>query len=146
LVVAWGKLVSLLAPTVRFESRVDPRHTTRDEVALAAREADPLIHRSITCGWFFQMKAALKAVWDEVGALRMPVLIAQGGADRIVDPEVARPFLDLVPSRTKKLLWVPDHYHELHNEPDWLDTMLAVAEWIESQLQPSEASSPMLSQ
>ena len=138
LVVAWGKLVSLLLPSVRFESRVDPKDTTRDEVSLTAREADPLIHRSVTCGWFFQMKAALKAVWDEVDSLQMPVLIAQGGADRIVDPEVARPFLDLVPSTTKHLMWVPDHYHELHNEPDWLDTMTAVAEWIEEQLRRAE--------
>ena len=145
LVVAWGKLVSFLMPQVRFESRIDPKDTTRDEVALAARDADPLIHRSVTCGWFFQMKAALKAVWDEVGSLHMPVLIAQGGADRIVDPDVARPFLDLVPSSVKELMWVPDHYHELHNEPNWLDTMMAVAEWIEERLLQAEASGIELS-
>ena len=46
-----------------------------DEVALMTRQADPLIHRSVTCGWFFQMKAALKAVWDDVGKLHMPVLV-----------------------------------------------------------------------
>ena len=91
------------------------------------------------------MKAALKAVWDEVGSLHMPVLIAQGGADRIVDPDVARPFLDLVPSSVKELMWVPDHYHELHNEPNWLDTMMAVAEWIEERLLQAEASGIELS-
>lgn len=134
LLIAWGKLVSLLVPTARFESRVDPNDTTRDEVSLAAREADKLIHRSVTCGWFFQMKYALKAVWDEVDALRMPLLVAQGGADRIVDPQVARPFLERVPSADKELMWFPEHYHELHSEPDWLDVMTSVAEWLEERV------------
>ncbi len=131
LVIAWGKLVSFLAPTVRFESRIDPRDTTRDEVSLAAREADQMIHRFVTCGWFFEMRSALQAVWDEVETLQMPVLVAQGGGDRIVDPEVARPWLDLVPSHDKELKWLPGNYHELHNEPDWQDTMNSVAEWLE---------------
>ncbi len=131
LVVAWGKLVSFLVPSVRFETRVESKDTTRDEVALMARQADPLIHRSVTCGWFFQMKAALNDVWEEVGALNMPVLIAQGGADRIVDPQVARPWLEKVPSTDKELKWFPEHYHELHNEPDWLDVMNQVADWLE---------------
>ena len=131
LVVAWGRLVSLLVPSVRFETRVNANDTTRNEVALLARQADPLIHRSVTCGWFFQMKAALQAVWDDVDALRIPVLVAQGGADRIVDPHVARPWLDQVPCADKELKWFPEHYHELHNEPDWRDVMQTIAEWLE---------------
>ncbi len=134
LVVAWGKLVSLLVPSVRFETRVEARDTTRDELALMARQADPLIHRSVTCGWFFQMKAALKDVWDDVSMLHMPVLVAQGGADRIVDPQVAGPWLDQVPSTDKELKWFPEHYHELHNEPDWLDVMNNVADWLEERV------------
>ncbi|MBC7819406.1 MAG: alpha/beta hydrolase [Planctomycetaceae bacterium] len=134
LVVAWGKLVSFLVPSVRFETRVDSRDTTRDEVALMARQADPLIHRSVTCGWFFQMKAALNSVWDDVGSLNMPVLVAQGGADRIVEPQVARPWLEKVPSADKELKWFPEHFHELHNEPDWLDVMNSVADWLEERV------------
>ena len=133
-VVAWGKLVSFLMPSIRFETRVEASDTTRDEVALMARQADPLIHRSVTCGWFFQMKAALKDVWDDVDKLHMPVLVAQGGADRIVDPQVARPWLEKVPSADKELKWFPEHFHELHNEPDWLDVMNSVADWLEERV------------
>jgi len=134
LLVAWGKLVSWFVPTVRFESRVDPKDTTRDEISLAARDADPLIHTTVTCGWFFQMKSALTAVWNDVGSLRMSVLVAQGGADCIVDPEMVRPWLDRVPSADKELKWFPDHYHELHNEPGWIDTMSLIGEWLEARL------------
>lgn len=134
LVIAWGKLVSYLVPTVRFESRVDPRDTTRDEVSLAAREADQMIHRFVTCGWFFEMRGALKAVWKQVAALTMPVLVAQGGADRIVDPTVVRPWLEAVPSSDKELKWFAEHYHELHNEPDWKDIMTSIAGWLEDRV------------
>lgn len=138
LIVAWGKFVSWFVPSIRFESRVDPLHTTRDEVSLAAREADPLIHRSVTCGWFFQMRSALNAVWDETSSLTIPVLIAQGGADQIVDPEMVRPWLDRVSSADKELKWFPDDYHELHNEPDWLNTMTTIAEWLEARFNGTE--------
>ena len=134
LVIAWGRLVSFLVPTVRFESRIDPHDTTRDEVSLAARETDQMIHRFVTCGWFFEMRAALQAVWKQVGSLTMPVLIAQGGADRIVDPAVCRPWLETVPSQDKELKWFDGHYHELHNEPGWQDTMTSVAEWLEQRI------------
>ncbi|MFM9965435.1 MAG: lysophospholipase [Planctomycetaceae bacterium] len=140
LVFAWGKFLSLFAPTIRFESRVDPIDTTRDPASLAARAADSLIHRTITCGWFFQMRAALNAVWNDAGRLRLPLLIAQGGADRIVDPEVVPPWFQLVPSGDKELRLVPGHYHELHNEPDWLDTMTAVAEWLEERFNRAPAA------
>ena len=76
----------------------------------------------------------MNAVWEEVGSLNMPVLVAQGGADRIVDPQVARPWLEKVPSTDKELKWFPEHYHELHNEPDWLDVMNRVADWLEERV------------
>ena len=140
LVVAWGKLVSFFVPTICFESRVDPQDATRDSTSLTARAADPLIHRRITCGWFFQMRSALNAVWTDVGKLRLPLLVAQGGADRIVDPEVVPPWFDLVPSTDKELKLFPDHYHELHNEPDWRDSMTVVAEWLEERFNPEPAA------
>ena len=140
LIVGWGKLVSLIAPRVRFTSRVNPRDTTRDLARLTERSADPLIHRSITCGWFFQMQAALRDVWAERSALRLPLLVVQGGADRIVDPEVAAPWLEQVPSHDKEFRLLDDHYHELHNEPDWLDILQAVAEWLEDRVGQSPSS------
>jgi lysophospholipase len=143
LIIAWGRLVSCLVPSVRFESRVDPRDTTRNEVSLAAREADQMIHRFVTCGWFFEMRAALQAAWKQVGSLTMPVLVAQGDADRIVDPAVCRPWLETVPSLDKELKWFDGHYHELHNEPEWRDTMTSIAEWLEQRV-PASAMTPEL--
>lgn len=131
LVVAWGRLLSLVIPTIRFESRVDPNDTTRDAASLTARNADSLIHRSITCGWFFQMRTALSAAWDDADKLHLPLLIVQGGADRIVDPEVVPPWFQLVRSTDKELRLIPGHFHELHHEPDWLETLTGVAEWLE---------------
>ncbi len=141
LVIGWGKLVSFLAPMVRFESRVDPKLTTRDPVRLAEREVDASIHRTVTCGWFFEMKAALRDVRDDVAALRVPLLMLQGGADQVVDPECVRPWLDTVPSSDKELMWLPDHFHELHNEPDWHSTMLQVVSWLDERLKPKPARS-----
>src|SRR5206468_423929 len=98
---------------------------------LAERDVDPTIHRTVTCGWFFEMKAALRDVRDDVDALRMPLLILQGGADQVVDSECVRPWLDTVPSSDKEMMWLPDHFHELHNEPDWHSTMLQVVSWLD---------------
>lgn len=51
-----------------------------------------------------------------------------------IDPHVAEPWLEKIPSTDKELKWFPEHYHELHNEPDWLDVMNSVADWLEERV------------
>jgi alpha-beta hydrolase superfamily lysophospholipase len=135
-----GRVLSFVAPRTRFQSRVDPAATTRNLDVLARRLADPLIHRSVTAGWFFAMRKALRNAWREAPALTRPILVLQAGQDQIVDPEAARQWLDSAGSQDKTFLCLPEHYHELFNEPDWAATAALVGDWLDARIAPSGAA------
>lgn len=133
-----GRIMSVVAPRVRFQSRVDPNWTTRNLEVLERRAADPMIRRSITAGWFFQMKATLRKARTEASKITVPVLALQAALDRLVDPLVVEPWLESTSSSRKSFRWLSEHYHELLNEPDWQDTLAYVCEWIDDVI-PAEA-------
>lgn len=137
--VAVGRVLSYVAPQVRFKSRVDPYHTTRNLDALERRLSDPLIDRSVTAGWFFAMRGALRSVWSEAGKLRVPLLVLQAGEDRIVDPAAIEPWLEQVASPVREFRMIPDSLHELLNEPDWETTAASIAEWLTGRFAPPES-------
>lgn len=134
LTLAVGWMLSWIAPTFRFRSRIDPVHTTRNTAAVAAREADPLMHRSVTARWYFAMKSAVAAAWQDAAAFSVPALILQAGDDRIVDPEAPARWLERTRCEQKTLRILAGHYHELHNEPDWHETLSAAADWLEARV------------
>ncbi len=132
--LATGRLMSLVAPRTRFRTRIDPKHTTRNPDVLARRQADPLIRRSVTAGWFFAMRTALHHTWDQAHSVDLPLLIVQAGEDRIVDPVAPVEWMEMVPSRDKSIQVLPEHYHEVLNEPDWFDTLVLILDWLERRL------------
>jgi lysophospholipase len=132
--IALAKLLSKLSPRFRFRSRVDPSETTRNQSVLEKRTADPLIHRSLTVGWFFAMRSALITAWEEADAVNLPLLVLQAGADSIVSPEAAEYWMDLVNSDDKLFQLFPEHLHELLNEPTWPETVTEILDWLDQRI------------
>jgi len=135
-----GKLMSRLLPTTRFRSRVPAEHTTSNPEVLARRAADPLIHRSVTARWFYQMQDALAEVWQHATAIRLPLLVMQAGSDFIVDPLAADLWMKTVGSSDRHIEVLADHYHELFNESDWPVTFSLVMDWLETRIPSMTAS------
>ena len=134
LTLAAGKLMSWIAPRVRYRNRVPPCLLTRCPTRQKQRQEDPYVHRSVTAGWFFVMKRGLRAAWGQADRLQVPVLLCQAGADHVVDPEAAVRFLGRIGSRDKTLRLYADHYHELLNEPDWETILAEIVRWIRERL------------
>lgn len=132
--VALGRVLSVIAPRTRFRSRIDPESITRSTDVLARRADDPLIHRSLTARWFFAMRAALNAAWRDAHRVTVPLLVVQAGADRIVSPHATRGWFEQTASADKTYRCLPDHYHEVLNEPDWPETLADIADWLEGHL------------
>lgn len=135
-----GKLMSVLVPTTRFKSKVPAEHTTRNPEVLRRRAVDPLIHRSVTARWFFQMKSAIDHAWEHSQAVQQPLLMMQAGDDFIVDPRAAARWIETVASPDRLFQRLEGHYHELLNEPDWAETLDFVMEWLETRIPSMTAS------
>ncbi|MBW3543909.1 MAG: lysophospholipase, partial [Planctomycetes bacterium] len=132
--VALGVVLSRVAPRARFRSRVDPADVTRNPHAIAERLNDTLSHRSVTAGWFFAMRAALRAAWREVQAVKVPMYVLQAGCDRLVDPAATERFVAATSSAVKHYECLPEHLHELLSEPDWSQTAARVCDWLDEQV------------
>ena len=132
--LATGRLMSWIAPRVRYRNRVPPQLLTRCPTRRKQRQQDPYVHRSITAGWFFEMRRGLRTAWEQADRLHLPVLLCQAGCDHVVDPDAAAQFLEKTSSRDKTLRLYRDHYHELLNEPDWRSILADIVRWIRQRL------------
>ncbi len=140
--VALGRMLSWVAPRVRFRSRVNIAHTTRNAVLRNARLSDPLAHRSVTAGWYFAMQAALRAAWRDVDKINLPLLVLQAGQDRIVDAHATQAWVQAATTPDRTIRQIIDGYHELLNEPDWPSTAAHIMSWLEERIHRSVAMSP----
>jgi alpha-beta hydrolase superfamily lysophospholipase len=109
-------LLARLVPRLGLRSDIDAGALSRDPAVGAAYRADPLVHRRATAGFVRAIRAGQATAAAEAARLRVPVLILQGTADRIVDAEGAR---DIVARLTcpHEFDSLPGYYHELLNEP-----------------------------
>jgi lysophospholipase len=104
------------APRVTFRSNLDADALSRDPAVGRAYVTDPLVHRAATAGFVRAVEAAQAEVWAAAARLRVPVLILQGDADRVVDPRAAAELAALL-GCAHELVTLSGYYHELLNEP-----------------------------
>ena len=111
-----ARVLGRVAPRVAFRSNLDATALSRDPAVGPAYVADPLVHRRASAGFFCAIEAAQAEAFADASRLRIPLLILQGDADRIVDPTGSR---DVAARLTgeHELVMLPGYYHELLNEP-----------------------------
>lgn len=109
-------LLGRVVPRLPLKSKLDQTALARDPAVGQAYVKDPLVHRSASVGFFRAMKAAQGIARVEAGTLKVPLLILQGDADRIVDPAGAADIAARLTS-PHQLLMLPGYFHELLNEP-----------------------------
>ncbi|MCA9112830.1 MAG: lysophospholipase [Planctomycetaceae bacterium] len=137
---AVGKLCSVVRPTTRFRTEVKMSHITRNDEVLDNRELDPWIQRSVTAGWFFQVQQAVTAAHLEAVNFDVPLLFLQGDADEVVNHEMANDWLEQIASTdcTKRIM--PEHFHEIINEPGWERTTQEILKWFHPRMTPATPS------
>ena len=109
-------LLGRVAPRLKLKSKLDQTALSRDSSVGQAYVKDPLVHRSATVGFFRAIKAAQAIARIEAPKLKVPLLILQGDADRIVDPAGAADIAARLTS-PHQLIMLPGYFHELLNEP-----------------------------
>jgi alpha-beta hydrolase superfamily lysophospholipase len=135
--VRWvAAVLGRVAPRVPLRTSIDASALSRDPAVGQAYIADPLVHRRATAGFLRALIAAQAIVRLEAPRLRVPLLILQGDADRVVDPAGAGEFAARL-TGPHELVVLPGYFHELLNEPPaeraqvkaaldgWIDRWLA---------------------
>ena len=78
-----------------------------------------------------ELIAAMERASAEANRITLPILILQGGADRLVDPSGANALYEKVSSTDKKVIVYDGFFHEVFNEPERDRVLTDVERWLE---------------
>jgi acylglycerol lipase len=106
---------------------------SRDPAVVAAYENDPLNYlgpmpRSMLTTVF----AEVEKVRARLGEITVPMLVMHGGADGLVPPVASEDVAKAVSSSDVTLDIRPGLYHEVFNEPEQVEVIATVVDWIRS--------------
>ena len=135
--VALAKLTSNLVPKLSMPNGLKGEDATRDAELAKTYDSDPLNSKVATARWFTEQLLAQADVAARASEVKLPVLMLQGGADRLADPEVSQQVFARLGSADKTLQVLEGQFHEVFNEPGEVKTknLDAVCDWLESHAQ-----------
>ncbi len=134
-VVFAGKVLSTLMPKFGLLG-LEAEGVCRDPAVVNAYVNDPLVHRGKTTARLAaEMLKAMQKISTQASKITLPIMIVQGGADRLVDPAGARMLYDRVSSTHKEIRVYEGFYHEVFNEPERERVLADVEGWMEVRLE-----------
>ena len=115
--------------------QLDLEGISRDRRVVDAYREDPLTFKGRTpARLIFQMLAAMDRIRDNAPNIKLPLLILQGGRDRLVDPSGAMEFHDRAGSTDKTLHVYEGLFHEVFNEPERNRVFADLESWLDARL------------
>jgi acylglycerol lipase len=131
-----GKILSALIPRLGLVG-LEADGVSRDPSVVQAYVSDPLVHRGkMTARLAAEMLKAMQTITAQAARITLPILIVQGSADRLINPEGARMLYDGVSSVDKEIKIYDGFYHEVFNEPERDKVLHDVELWLEAHLGP----------
>ena len=128
------KLLSILLPRVGL-LQLEAEGVSRDPTVVQAYVSDPLVYTGKTTARLtHEILKAMHRVTAEAFKITLPVLIVQGSADKLVDPDSARMLYGEVGSVDKTIKIYDGLYHEVFNEPEHDQVLGDVEAWLEARL------------
>lgn len=130
-----GKIFSVLMPKLGVAPLIF-EGISRDPAVVEAYINDPLVYTGkITARLAAELLKAMRHVTEHAAKIQLPIMIAQGSEDSLVDPGGAQLLYDLVGSGDKTIKLYDGFYHEIFNEPEHAQVLKDVQLWIEKQLE-----------
>ncbi len=129
-----GKVFSVLMPKIGLIG-LDAKGVSRDPAVVKAYVEDPLVYTGKTTARLAaELLRTMQTVSTLAAEIKLPILLVQGGADRLVDPSGARMLYDRIQSSDKTLKIYEGLYHEILNEPEREEVLADMETWLEKHL------------
>jgi len=128
-------ILNKVFPALRVSSGISLDQVTRNEDVRELDRKDTLYVKKISVRWYRELEEAMKTAFTMIKRTQdTPLLVVQGGDDRIVDKEKVRNWFNSVPLSEKRFKEWPKCYHEVFNEPEREEVYLYVKDFVEGQL------------
>lgn len=123
-----GRLMLRLYPSITLPAGLDPAGISRDPLEVEAYCNDPLVHDRVSPRYSFPILEAGGWALAHAHELKLPVFVAHGSADPIIDPGGSRLLCQRAPGCHP--YWEEGAYHELHHETSRHLFFAALGGWL----------------
>ncbi len=142
LVKAPSKLLELIAhllnivfPSFRINSGLTVQMATRNEDVREADANDTLYVTKVSVRWYRELVNAIKQAFVQLEKIQdVPMLVMQGGDDKIVNKATVKEWFNRAPLSEKRFKEWPKCYHEIFNEPEREEVFEYAKDFVLSQL------------
>ncbi len=130
LLVMAAQLLGGLFPKVSISNGLPLDGISRDEKIVESYKNDQLIHDQLSMGLGKMMIHATNWTLKNAGKFKYPLLIMHGKADFVTYASGSIAFAAPIKENCKLILW-EGAYHELHNEPEKVEILKAMTDWMD---------------
>ena len=131
--IVLGKITNYIWPSFSQKSGLDTNSLSHDPEVVHAYENDPLVHDHISARMFICIYQAGQWALEHASEFSLPLLLMQGGADKIISVEAGREFAAKVKEKCILKIW-DDLYHEIHNEPEKEEVFKFLINWLDKKV------------
>ncbi|ANB58376.1 phospholipase ytpA [Anoxybacillus sp. B7M1] len=131
-----SKVLNHIAPSMLFDSGLSVEAATRNEEVREMDKNDSLYVTKVSVRWYRELVKAMQIASRKIHKISdIPLLLMQGGNDKIVDKVVVKEWFDKLPVSEKVYKEWNLLYHEIFNEPEREAVFLYAKAFLETQLQ-----------
>ncbi|MCM3569678.1 alpha/beta hydrolase [Neobacillus mesonae] len=128
-------VLNIVFPTLRVNSGLTVQMATRNEDVREADSNDTLYVTKVSIRWFRELTEAIKQAFVNLEKIQdVPMLVMQGGDDKIVNKTDVKEWFNRVPLSEKRFKEWPKCYHEIFNEPERDEVFEYAKDFVLSQL------------
>ncbi len=130
-----ARSLSVLFPKLGI-SPIDATAISRDNRVVEAYRNDPLVyHGKISARLGTELINTMQKILPaKMAKIELPVLIIHGALDQLSNPEGSTLVYESVKSKDKTLKYYESLYHEIFNEPERLQVLSDVKQWLMSHI------------
>jgi alpha-beta hydrolase superfamily lysophospholipase len=124
--------IAKVAPALRLEG-LDAEGISRDRAVVDAYLADPLVYTGkVSAGLAAALLGSMQRFPTRYAELRLPILLQQGTADRLVDSRGTKALEAAAVNAKVTSHYYDGFYHEVYNEPERESAISDLVTWLDS--------------
>jgi len=127
------QITNYIWPSFSQKNGLDTKVLSRDPEVVHAYENDSLVHDYISARMFISTYQAGQWALEHASEFSLPLLLMQGGADKIISVEAGREFAGKIKENCTLKIW-DGLYHEIHNEPEKEEVFKFLIDWIDKEV------------
>jgi lysophospholipase len=132
---ALSHVINVVYPSLRMNSGLSVQMATRNEDVREADSNDTLYVTKVSIRWYRELVGAIKEAFENLEDTQdLPMLVMQGGDDKIVNKATVKEWFNHAPLSEKRFKEWPKCYHEIFNEPEREEVFEYAKDFVLSQL------------